>query len=183
MFFLGLAFMLVETKSITQLSLLFGATWIVSAVVILVILMLAFAANRVVDRFRVMRVPVAYVGLVLALVLDYVYHVPTSSAFPPLVLSALSAMVCCLPVFFGGIIFSVLLSRGSNAVMLLAANVLGVAFGRLLENFCVVTGIKSLSLIAMGLYLLFAVPLIIAPRRKPQNTTTHSGETSAVPLS
>ena len=42
----------------------------------------------------------------------------------------------------------------------LAANLLGVTFGGLLENLCVVGGIKSLSLLTLFLYLLSALPLL-----------------------
>jgi len=44
--------------------------------------------------------------------------------------------------------------------MALAANLLGVTFGGLLENLCVVGGVKSLSLISLLLYLLSALPLL-----------------------
>src|SRR5262249_40057741 len=45
LFFLGAAFLLMEVYAINRLALLFGTTWIVSAVAILVVLTLIVAAN------------------------------------------------------------------------------------------------------------------------------------------
>lgn len=160
MLLLGLAFMLIETKSITQLSLLYGATWIVSSVVIFVILLLACISNFMVDRLKLKDLRPGYVGLIATLILDYFWRVPEHSDLPPMVLAALSATVACLPVFFGGFIFSILLARSSNPVMSLSANVIGVAFGGLLEHICMATGIRSMSLLALGIYLSSALPLI-----------------------
>lgn len=160
MFFLGLAFMLMETKAITKLSLLFGATWIVSSVVILTILCLAVFANWIADRFGVKRTFPAYLGLTIMLLVDYLVQVPTTSSIPPLLISFSFALITCAPVFFGGMIFSTLLNKTDKPVTLMSANVLGVAMGGLMENLCVVTGIKSLSLIALVLYLCSGLPLL-----------------------
>ncbi len=45
LFLLGAGFMLLETKAITELSLLFGSTWIVNAVVITAFLVMGLLAN------------------------------------------------------------------------------------------------------------------------------------------
>ena len=167
MILLGLAFMLMETKSITQLSLLYGATWIVSAVVIFTILLLACLSNWLVDRFNIRDLRIGYSGLVCTLLLDYFWKVPAHSDMAPLMLAGISAFVVCLPVFFGGMVFSILLARAGNSVMSLSANVIGVAFGGLLEHVCIVYGIRSLSLLALALYLSSAIPLLFGKRQPP----------------
>ena len=45
MFFLGAAFMLLETKAVVQMALLFGSTWLVNSAVFLTALLLILAAN------------------------------------------------------------------------------------------------------------------------------------------
>src|SRR5216684_295422 len=57
MFFMGSAFLLVETKNLSQLSLLFGATWITNAVVFSSIFVMAILANLIVERWRVPPLP------------------------------------------------------------------------------------------------------------------------------
>ena len=45
MFFLGAAFMLLETKAVVQLALLFGSTWLVNSLVFFTALILILLAN------------------------------------------------------------------------------------------------------------------------------------------
>lgn len=162
MFFLGAAFMLMETKSIIALSLLFGSTWIVNAVVISLILLLSCLANWIAGRIPLKALSVWFGCLLLFLLVDYSYHVPASTTIHPLLVAFAATSICCFPVFFGGIIFSTLLKRASSPIMSLSANIMGVAFGGLLENICVASGIKSLSLVALALYLLAGLPLLFS---------------------
>jgi spermidine synthase len=166
MFFLGAAFMLMETKSIIALSLLFGSTWIVNAVVISLILLLSCLANWIADIIQLKTLSVWFGCLLLFLLLDYSYHVPANATVHPILLAVTATSICCFPVFFGGIIFSTLLKRASSPIMALSANIMGVAFGGLLENICIVSGIKSLSLVALALYLLAGLPLLVAKMTK-----------------
>ncbi|MGH9839833.1 MAG: hypothetical protein ACREEM_13710 [Blastocatellia bacterium] len=55
MLFLGAGFMLLETRSITSLSLFYGSTWVVNSVVIAVILLAVFLANLAVMNFPRLR--------------------------------------------------------------------------------------------------------------------------------
>src|SRR5260370_19869576 len=60
MFFLGMSFMLLEVKSLTTFSLLFGTTWLVNSLVFFAILssvLLAILVNR---RFKFKRISVFY---------------------------------------------------------------------------------------------------------------------------
>ena len=45
MFFLGAGFMLLETKGVVHMALLFGCTWIVNSVVFFAILVMILCAN------------------------------------------------------------------------------------------------------------------------------------------
>src|SRR5947199_7343470 len=70
MFFLGMAFMLLEVKSLTTFSLLFGTTWLVNSLVFFAILssvLLAILVNR---RFKFKRISVFYLLLFGILLLN-----------------------------------------------------------------------------------------------------------------
>ncbi|MBX9670505.1 MAG: hypothetical protein K2X93_23085 [Candidatus Obscuribacterales bacterium] len=168
MFFLGNAFMLIETKSITQLSLLFGATWLVSSIVILTILVLAFVANLIVMRTKRIPLGVLYAGLFLCLFLDYFWKVPEQTNMPPLVVSSLAALFACCPILFGSMTFSTCFRNTTRPVELLSANLLGVAFGGLTENLCLWSGIKGLPILGMVLYGLSGMSLLIDRFKKAQ---------------
>ena len=68
MFFLGAGFMLVETKAVVHMALLFGGTWIVNSVVIFAVLVMILGANlfvalaRPVERWPVLRRAAAVAG-------------------------------------------------------------------------------------------------------------------------
>jgi hypothetical protein len=164
-FFLGMAFMLVETKSITKLSLLFGATWLVSSVVIFIIIALAYIANLIVMKYQPKQVWPLYVGLGLTLILDYFFVLPESSNINAIFLSCLTSVINCLPVFFGGLIFSRLLADSKNATALLSINLLGVAIGGILENLCLHTGIRNLSVVAFIIYMASCLPLFLKSKK------------------
>ncbi len=52
MFFLGAGFMLIETKAVVHLALLFGSTWVVNSVVFLAVLVMILLANLYVLKAR-----------------------------------------------------------------------------------------------------------------------------------
>src|SRR6185295_7578849 len=68
MFFLGAAFMLLETKAVVQLALLFGSTWLVNSMVFFTVLTLILLANLYVLRTPAVRVGWHYAGLLLLLI-------------------------------------------------------------------------------------------------------------------
>lgn len=154
MFFLGQAFMLIETKSITQLSLLFGATWIVSAVVILCVLILAYLATMYVMKFSPKNIHLFYGFLFLALIAEYAFQIPASTTGDPMTMAICASLIMCLPILFGSTIFSMCFRNASSPATFLAANLLGVSIGGITENLCILTGLKNLSLVAIGLYAL-----------------------------
>jgi hypothetical protein len=70
MFFLGAGFMLVETKAVVHMALLFGGTWIVNSVVIFAVLVMILIANLFVAIVKPVRLAPYYAGLLLSLVVS-----------------------------------------------------------------------------------------------------------------
>jgi SAM-dependent methyltransferase len=167
MFFLGLGFMLMETKSITQLSLLFGATWLVSSVVILFVLIFAFAANTLASTRDFKSIGWIYLCLVLSLALGYFWEIPTAGAEHPWMGAMLTSAIACLPVFFGSFIFSICFKRATSNIAYLSANLIGVAIGGLTENVCMFSGIKALGLVALFIYGMAYVSWKVGQRGNP----------------
>ena len=67
MFLLGSGFMLMEVKSISDLSLLFGSTWLVNSVAIASILLMILLANAIVIRWQPSSMAWVYGGLACSL--------------------------------------------------------------------------------------------------------------------
>ena len=68
MFFLGAGFMLVETKAVVHMALLFGGTWIVNSVVFFAVLVMILVGNLFVLAARPRALSPFYVGLLVALI-------------------------------------------------------------------------------------------------------------------
>jgi len=154
-FFLGAGFMLVETKAITELGLHLGGTWFVIAATILLVLMMAFLANLMVQRKLVPRTGLAYAGLMLSLVVGYFSarnHDLISFASPLLTL-IVACVLLTIPLFFSGMVFSTLIGKpNTNISTALAYNLMGALFGGLMEYNSMYFGFAFLYLLAIGFY-------------------------------
>lgn len=162
--FLGAAFLLIEFKSITELALLFGTTWLVSAIAISGVLIMILLANAVVLCSRRVNLDLAFVLLALSLVTLYFLPLQGLNALRFLPRLILGGGVLSIPLFFSGLIFGESLRRAGEISRPLASNLAGSMVGGLLEYGSLVWGIKSLYLMAVGLYLAAWLGLRLRPR-------------------
>ena len=150
-FLLGAGFMLVETKAITELSLVFGSTWIVVSVVIAGVLAMAFAANCWVAKANTRRTWPALVALFALLVTGAVLT-PGSFAFSGGGIVATGLVVS--PMLCSGVIFSITLNKAGDVGPALAWNLLGAMLGGFLEYNSMYFGIRALNWFALAIYAL-----------------------------
>ncbi len=152
--FLGAAFLLIEFKSITELALLFGTTWLVNAIAISGVLLMILFANLVVLRTKRISLPIAFGLLILSTASIYFFPIQSLNqlGFLPRLLAG--GGLLSLPLFFSGLIFAESLRRAGEISRPLASNLSGAMLGGMLEYGSLVWGIKSLYLMAIGLYLL-----------------------------
>lgn len=162
-FFLGAAFLLVETKGITELALVFGTTWVVSSVVILAILTLILLANWYVSLVRPRGVTGAYVLLAASLLAGYFLPVQRLFDGSALTGTIASCALCCLPLLFAGVVFATSLQRAASLPSAFASNLLGAILGGLCEYTSMVWGFRNLYLVGLGLY---ALSWLMAGRRR-----------------
>jgi spermidine synthase len=164
-FFLGAGFMLVETKAITELGLVFGNSWQVIGVVIIAILSMAFLANWVVRRSVLKHSSIAYLLLLVALAVGW--SVARSGGLPSTWLGRLAlAALLTSPMFFSGMIFSTLLrSRGAISGMM-AMNLLGAMCGGLLEYNSMYFGFRFLYILAAALYVAAFVSEVVTVKAR-----------------
>jgi SAM-dependent methyltransferase len=171
-FFLGAGFMLIETKSITEMGLVFGATWLVNSIVISSILIIALLANYLVSRqSRVIPAGFFYIPLFTCLLLSYLF--PLSSLNITNFFARLIAAGCfvSLPIFFSSSIFSInFRTSGSNSTFFLASNMLGAVFGGIVEYSSMIYGLKSLYVFAIALYFVSLLSMIQEERALQDNT-------------
>lgn len=164
-FFLGAGFLLLETKAITQLSLLFGSTWIVTSLVISSFLLMALFSNAVVS-LRSVPAWLSYTVLLALLLADTIlpYSIFNNASFVAKVIT--SSVWVAAPVFFSGLIFSGSLKENGSASQALGTNLFGAVCGGVLENAVMVGGTPILIRLAIALYVLSALSLAVLHRAR-----------------
>ncbi len=153
-FFLGVGFMLMETKGITELAKIYGSTWVVVSVVITAILSMAYLANLMIIKNVKISVNKIYFFLIISLFLTYLISYINFYNYPTIYLKFLIPFILTFPVFFSGLAFSKeLVSYGSTANAL-SCNILGAIVGGLLEYNSMFFGFKFLYILAIIFYFL-----------------------------
>jgi len=171
MFFLGAAFLLMEVYAINRLALLFGTTWLVSAVSIAAMLIEIVAANLVVGLLRFDIRPYAYAGLAILLLAGW--HFGPETVVGQGTLAAFGyALFLLSPVFCAGLVFASSFARAASPGLALGANILGAVLGGWSEYATMATGIRFMALIAFALYLASFLCLLASYGR--QRTSTRS---------
>ena len=90
---MGAAFLLLETRGVTSLSLLFGSTWVVNSVVFAGILTTVLLANFAVDRIGLKDERPWFIPLLLSLVVLWATPVGALNALPTLARGVLGGLV------------------------------------------------------------------------------------------
>jgi SAM-dependent methyltransferase len=153
LFLLGVAFLLLETKSITSFALLFGTTWVVNAIVFAGVLVAVLAAVEVTRRWRTPSLPVMYGVLFAGLALGVL--VPNSwllglSVGPRAVIAV---AVAFLPIFAANVVFAKRFAETADGPTAFGANLLGAMVGGCLEYLAILVGFHALLLVAAAIYL------------------------------
>lgn len=151
--FLGLGFLLLETKSISDCSLYFGTTWFVTLVVVTGVLLMVLAANLVAMRLSRFR-PWMYAPLIVTLLLLYFVRRDSILALSFDQRLLWSLLVVPLPIFFAGLIFSTTFRQALNPSSFFGANLIGAMIGGFSEYLSMIIGNQNLMFIVIGAYLL-----------------------------
>jgi SAM-dependent methyltransferase len=166
MFFLGAGFMLLETKGVVHMALLFGSTWVVNSVVFFAILVMILLSNLFVLAARPRRLWPYYVLLIASLLVNTYVPMSYFLALPGVAKVVASCLVVFVPVFFAGVIFAASFRDTIRPDVAYGSNIAGVILGGLSENLSLSLGFDHLLLVAVGFYALSAV-LVPRWRRAP----------------
>ncbi len=152
MFFLGAGFLLVETKSVAEMSLLFGATWQVNVLVFASILVVVLFANLLTIAGKTLPRSMRFAGLFGSLAVAYLVPVRSLLWLGTTGQWFAGGLLVALPVLFAALIFAELFESRVDTSRALAFNVFGAVVGGVLEYLSMVTGTKALYLIAAVVY-------------------------------
>jgi SAM-dependent methyltransferase len=162
MFFLGAGFMLLETKSVVHMALLFGATWMVNSIVFFAILTMILLANLYVMVAQPRRLVPYYALLLATLAVGSLVPMASFLALPGPSKVIFSCAIVFVPVFFAGVIFATAFRSSVEPDVDFGSNTGGIILGGLSENLSLALGFNHLLWVAIGYYALSA---LLRPRR------------------
>jgi SAM-dependent methyltransferase len=163
LFFMGAAFLLLETKNVASFALMFGTTWFVNALVFTAILVTVLAAVETTRRVRTPPLPVVFVGIAVSLALAWLIQpdVLLGLAFWPRLVSA--GLLAFLPIFLANVAFAKRFAETGDSQSAFGVNLLGSIVGGCLEYAALLTGYDNLLIVAGLLYLL---AFLLVPRAR-----------------
>jgi len=157
-FFMGMAFLLLETKSLSFFSLLFGTTWLVNSVAFSGILLSVLMANLLIQHTSIQRRAPLFVCLMLCLFAAYALPPSLFLHIDSTILRYCSGiLIMFLPIFFANLIFSREFKDAEESTRAFGWNLLGAVAGGGLEYLSLIIGFRNLLWIVAFCYLCTAL--------------------------
>ena len=152
LFFMGVAFLLLETKAVVQFALLFGTTWFVNALVFAGVLASVLAAIEVARRVRIRRPELLYVALLIVLAIAWLVPSDALLLLDPMPRFIGAVALWFTPIFIANVVFAHRFSNVAESNVAFGANLLGAMFGGVLEYLALITGYQTLIIVVAVLY-------------------------------
>jgi SAM-dependent methyltransferase len=183
LFFMGAAFLLLETKAVVQFALLFGTTWFVNALVFAGVLAIVLLAIEVERRIRIGRTRLLF-GLLLA-GLAIAWLVPTDAllSFSVVPRFLIATTLAFFPIFVANLIFAERFRDTVDPTAAFGANLLGAMLGGTLEYLSLLIGFRALLFVVAGLYLVAFLtrPRTVTPTPMQPTETASVGVSAEAP--
>ncbi len=164
--FMGIAFLLLETKSVIQFSLLFGTTWLNSSLVFLAALLLVLVANWAAVLIRDARwMRVIYGCLILSCLITVVYPLGKLLDVESILLRfVLASAMTFAPIFFANLIFSLSFREQEVPEHIFGWNLIGATAGGVIEYSSMYFGYSFLAVVVAVAYTIVIALLVFARR-------------------
>jgi hypothetical protein len=161
LFFMGAAFLLLETSNIVRFALLFGTTWFVNALVFAGILLSVYLAIWVTKRWRVRRRSWLYAPLFVAVAISWAVPPDTLLGLGFLPRFVAAVVLGFAPVFIGNLVFADRFRDVGSSTVAFGTNLLGAIVGGVLEYGALVVGYRAL---LIGVAVLYGLALVAGRR-------------------
>jgi hypothetical protein len=161
LFFMGVAFLLLETKNVVQFALLFGTTWFVNAFVfggVLVSVLLAVAISK---RVVIRATGTMYAVLIAGIAMNWLVPVAALLELEMVPRFVAAVSLAFFPIFMANLVFASRFRDTERSTAAFGANLLGAMVGGLLEYLSLLTGYRSLLLLVAVLY---GLAFLLRPR-------------------
>ena len=162
LFFMGAAFLLLETKNIATFALLFGTTWLVNALVFGGVLVVVLAAVETTRRVRTPPLPVVWGLIAASLAIAYIVQPEWLLPLPFVPRLIVATLLAFVPIFLANVAFAKRFAASDDSQGAFGLNLLGSVVGGCLEYAALLTGYSNLLILVAALYLL---AFVLTPRR------------------
>ena len=152
LFFMGAAFLLLETKSVVQFALLFGTTWFVNSIVFAGVLLSVYLAIEVTRRVRLPRPAFLYVVLLASVLVAILIPVERLLAMPDALRFVTAVGLWFTPIFIANLVFAQRFRNVEESNVAFGSNLLGAVAGGVLEYMALMTGYTALAVLVAILY-------------------------------
>ena len=164
-FFMGVAFLLLETKSVIQFSLLFGTTWINTSLVFLAVLVSVLAANWTATVLKYQHT--LWIACILLLGACLFAALFPLSKFlylqERLLRFFIASAVTFAPIFFANLVFGLSFRDQILPDQLFGWNMFGATLGGVVEYTSLCLGYRNLGFLVLGCYSI-VILLLLASR-------------------
>ena len=150
LFFMGAAFLLLETKNVVQFALLFGTTWFVNALVFAGVLIAVLLAIETARRIRPPNPRLLYGALTVALAVGWAVPQSALLELGGGLRFVVATALAFAPIYLANLIFAERFKESASSTSAFGANLLGAMVGGVLEYSALLIGYRAL-LIAAGL--------------------------------
>lgn len=167
--FMGAAFLLLETKSVIQFSLLFGTTWLNNSLVFLAVLISVLAANwtATLIKARGKLLIIIYFLLMVSALSSLVYPIGNLLGVKSFLLRfAVASILTFTPVYFANLIFSFAFKDVDVPEHIFGWNLIGAAIGGIMEYLSMAFGYNFLAIIVASCYTAVILLLVISNSEK-----------------
>jgi hypothetical protein len=162
LFFMGAAFLLLETKNVVQFALLFGTTWFVNSLVFAGVLISVYLAIEVARHVRLPEPRLLYPVLLLLLAIAWLVPQESLLALSSVPRFLAAVALAFAPIFMANLVFAQRFRESTSATVAFAANLLGAIVGGMIEYVSLISGYRFLLIVVGGLY---ALAFVLTPRR------------------
>lgn len=152
-FWMGVGFLLLETKNVINFSLLFGSTWLVNALVFFAILFAVLIANLITLKFQSLNHRWLYVILGILLVLNLIIPLSALAPLPVVLRYIIASLLTFSPVIIANLIFASSFKHSHSAHLSFGSNLLGAVLGGLLEYASLLIGYHYILVFILVFYL------------------------------
>src|SRR5271165_3029240 len=154
--------MLVETKAVVHMALIFCSTWIVNGIVFSAALAMILLGNLWGLKRKPAGLAPYYAGLIATLVLNLAIPMHGFLGIPQAVQAISAGALVLSPILFAGVIFATLFRGAAQPEQALAYNTVGALLGGFAENISLLAGFNSLIAVAA---LIYCASWAVAARR------------------